>query len=185
MTSVLTEFIAQQNGDAREFVETVQNLIVGLLREQHPKRLYVVRIDNWFGPRWLRFAGKVVHGVAGIWFSVLRVPPFVPHRVISERMFAAPSYEESAINSSLHIECRSAHAVHRKIADIDKDAVFVWFSSESEAQGRGAVMVYLPAVSNESGFYAGYADNDGWQPSMLRYISRSELEQLTEHGRAQ
>jgi hypothetical protein len=80
---------------------------------------------------------------------------------------------------------RSAYAMERKIADIDKDAVFIWFSSKSGTQGRGAVMVYLPVVSNESGFYVGYAKNDGWQPSMLRYISRSEIEQLTEHGRAQ
>jgi hypothetical protein len=60
MTSVPAEFVSQQDGDASEFVEIVQSLAMGLVREQQPKRLYVIRIDNWFGPRWLQFAGKVV-----------------------------------------------------------------------------------------------------------------------------
>jgi len=36
----------------------------------------------------------------------------------------------------------------KAIEDIDKDAAFLWFSGESEAQKRGAVMVYLPVTSN-------------------------------------
>jgi len=109
----------------------------------------------------------------------------VPSRVMSERVFAGPDFVKMVAAAPLHIDCLSKIALGRRIEDIDKDAAFVWFSSESERQQRGAVMVYLPVVSNESGFYAGYANNDGWQPSMLRYISRSEVDQLAEHGRAQ
>ena len=44
----------------------------------------------------------------------------------------------------LHIDCPSEQALHRRIAEVDKDAAFVWFSGEAEAQRGGSVMVYLP-----------------------------------------
>ncbi len=188
MTETVTEFVSPMEGDAAGFVEIVRSLARGVVREQQPKRLYVIRIDNWFGPRWLKFAGKFTagkHFYAGAHKKHLHVPPFVPSRVISERVFTGPDFVETTVTTPLHINCPSMVALLRRIEQVDKDAVFLWFSGKSEMQGRGAVMVYLPVVSNESGFYAGYANNDGWQPSMLRYISRSEVEQLTEHGRAQ
>jgi len=34
MTRAIAEFVSQQNGDATEFVEIVQSLAMGLVREQ-------------------------------------------------------------------------------------------------------------------------------------------------------
>src|SRR5690349_19533022 len=58
VTDMNLEFIVSQAGDAPRFIHIVQNLAVGVAREQQPKRVYVIRIDNWFGPKWLNFAGK-------------------------------------------------------------------------------------------------------------------------------
>jgi len=188
MTETATELVSVVEGDAAEFVEIVQSLVMGLVHEQKPKRLYVIRIDNWFGPRWLKFAGKFTagkHFYAGAHKKHLHVPPFVPSRVISERAFVSPDFVETTVATPLHINCPSMVALLRRIEQVDKDAVFLWFSSKSETQGRGAVMVYLPVVNNESGFYAGFAQQDGrWQPSMLRYISHGEIEGLQQLGRA-
>ena len=72
----------------------------------------------------------------------------------------------------------------RQIADIDKNAAFLWFSSESEAQKRGSVMVYLP-VAADPAFYVGFSQREkSWEPSMLQGVSRGEVAHLEESGRA-
>jgi hypothetical protein len=194
MFGAVGEFVSTQQGDSAEFMERVRALTVGVARDCEPARLYVIRIDNWFGPRWMHFAGKAL-GLVGVHpLRPLHVPPFVPHRVVAERVFAGPAYEETVVMPPLHIECPSSRALLRRITDIDKDGAFVWFSGVSEAQRRGAVMVYLPIDSDQTArdglrrtgaFYVGFSEREmGWEPSMLRGVSRGEVAHLQESGRA-
>jgi len=199
MFAGITEFTSALQGDSAEFMKKVQALVVGVAREYEPARLHVVRIDNWFGPRWMHFAGKLStgkHFYAGIHKTILHVPPFVPHRVVAERVFAGPNYDETVARPPLHIECASMQALSRRIADVDKEAAFVWFSGQSEVQKRGSIMVYLPFASTPmtshrcerrrtGAFYVGLSEHEmGWNPVMLRGISRGEVEHLKECGRA-
>lgn len=126
----------------------------------------------------------------------LHVPPFVPHRVVAERVFAGPNYNKTVARQPLHIECASMLALTRRIADVDKEAALVWFSGKSEVQKRGSIMVYLPAASaptagrrdgsrQTGASYIGLSQReDAWEPAMLRGVSRSEVEHLEECGRA-
>lgn len=199
MFAGITEFTSILQGDSSEFMRKVQTIVIGVARDYEPARLYVIRIDNWFGPKWMRFAGKLSvgkHFYAGIHKVTLHVPPFVPHRVVAERVFAGPNYDETVARPPLHIECASMLALTRRIADVDKDAAFLWFSGQSEVQKRGSVMVYLPIASTPTtshrrerrrtgAFYVGLSEHEmGWNPAMLRGISRSEVEHLEECGRA-
>ena len=71
------EFTSTQPGDSAEFMRKVQATVVGVARDYEPARLYGIRIDNWFGPKWVRFAGKVSvgkHFYAGIHKVALHVP---------------------------------------------------------------------------------------------------------------
>ena len=199
MFAGITEFTSILQGDSSEFMRKVQTIVIGVARDYEPARLYVIRIDNWFGPKWMRFTGKLSvgkHFYAGIHKVTLHVPPFVPHRVVAERVFAGPNYDETVARPPLHIECASMLALTRRIADVDKDAAFLWFSGQSEVQRRGSVMVYLPIASTPTtshrrerrrtgAFYVGLSEHEmGWNPAMLRGISRSEVEHLEECGRA-
>lgn len=199
MFGAVAEFVSTQQGDSAEFIQKAQAHAIGVARDYEPARLYVVRIDNWFGPKWMHFAGKFTagkHFAVGVHRKTLHVPPFVPHRVVAERVFVGPAYEKTVSKPSLHIECPSARALERKIKDIDKDAAFVWFSGESEAQKRGSVMVYLPVTSDATvhrrgglrdrgAFYMGFSQREiSWEPAMLRGISRGEVSHLEESGRA-
>jgi hypothetical protein len=158
----------------------------------------VIRIDNWFGPKWTHFAGKFTagkHAAIGVHIARLHVPPFVPHRVVAERVFAGPDFEEIVPAAPLHIEIPSKLALQRRIEDVDKDAAFVWFSGECAAQKRGAMMVYLPVtfdptesrlvkLGQSGAFYMGFSNNEiSWEPAMLRGISRGEVAHLEERGR--
>jgi hypothetical protein len=199
MFDAVTEFVSTQLGDSAEFIEKVRALAIGVACDRQPARLYLIRIDNWFGPRWMHFAGKVTagkHFAAGIHKTRLHVPPFVPHRVVAQHVFVGPDYEETFAAPPLHIECPSKQALTRRVADIDKDAAFVWFSGASEEQKRGAAMVYLPFAVDETdhgrigfrrtgAFYVGFSQRErGWEPAMLRGISRSEVAYLEETGQA-
>jgi len=195
----VANFTSILQGDSAEFMKKVQALVVGVARDYEPARLYVIRIDNWFGPKWVHFAGKVSvgkHFYAGIHKVTLHVPPFVPHRVVAERVFAGPNYDETVARPPLHIECASMLALSRRIADVDKEAAFVWFSGQSEVQKRGSIMVYIPVASTPitshrrerrrtGAFYVGLSEHEmGWNPVMLRGVSRREVDPLEECGRA-
>jgi hypothetical protein len=199
MFDAVAEFISTQQGDSNEFIEKARTLAIGILQDYEPARLYVIRIDNWFGPKWMHFAGKFTVGkgaAIGVHKYPLHVPPFVPHRVVGERVFAGPDYEKTVTAAPLHIEIPSKLALQRRIEAIDKDAAFFWFSGESEAQKRGAVMVYLPVASNPTArrregfrssgaFYMGFSNNEtSWEPAMLRGVSRGEVAHFEESGRA-
>jgi len=193
----VTEFTSAEPGDSAEFMRKVQALVVGVARDCEPARLYVIRIDNWFGPKWMRFAGKFSagkHFYAGLHKVTLHVPPFVPHRVVAERVFAGPNYDETVVRPPLHIECASMLALTRRIADVDKEAALIWFSSDSETQLRGSIMAYLPVAvlpppnrrdwrKRSGAFYMGFSQRQGrWEPAMLRGISRGEAAHLEESG---
>jgi hypothetical protein len=116
--------------------------------------------------------------------------------VVEQRVFAGADYEETVVAAPLHMECPSKEALSRRIEDIDKNAVFVWFSGESETQKRGSVMVYLPVDSDPAAdqrgdrrrtgaFYVGFSQREmGWGPAMLRGISRGEVALLVESGQS-
>ena len=199
MFGAVAEFTSPQPGDSTEFMDKVQALAVGIVRDYEPVRIYAIRIDNWFGPKWMHFAGKFTAGkgfAVGAHKSRLHVPPFVPHRVVAERVFMGPEYDETVVALPLHIECPSKEALTRRIEDIDKDAAFVWFSGASENQKRGAVMVYLPVavgptasrkieLGQSGAFYMGFSQRaGGWESAMLRGVSRGEVAHLQESGRA-
>jgi hypothetical protein len=116
----VAEFTSTLQGDSAEFMKKVQALVVGVARDYEPARLYVVRLDNWFGPKWMHFAGKFTAGkgaAIGVHKVALHVPPFVPHRVVAERVFAGPSYEEAVVRPPLHIKCPSSQALLRSFGD--------------------------------------------------------------------
>jgi hypothetical protein len=124
MYGAVADFVTTQLGDSVEFIAKARALAIGVAQDYEPARLYVIRIDNWFGPKWMYFAGKFTAGkgfAAGAHKCRLHVPPFVPHRVVAERVFMGPEYDETVVAAPLHIDCPSKEALTRRIEDIDKE----------------------------------------------------------------
>lgn len=46
-------------GDASDFVAKVDALLRGIAETHAPPEVILVKIDNWFGPKWLRFSGTI------------------------------------------------------------------------------------------------------------------------------
>jgi hypothetical protein len=87
-------FVQQEDDDA-EFLEQVRLCIDWVTQVHRPPELFLIKIDNWFGPNWLRFSGKCLGAIA-IWKDRLTIPPFVPHRVLWERRFVGPTITRKA-----------------------------------------------------------------------------------------
>src|SRR5260221_4421636 len=94
--------------DAPDFVNQVEHAANGVVRLHAPETLVLIKIDNFFGSKWLGFSGKAL-GALAFWHnpsyhpaSIVRIPPFVPNRVVSQRRFSAPTYGEIDCGKPIH-----------------------------------------------------------------------------------
>src|SRR5688500_15769712 len=110
--------IAYTEADAVEFIDRVAALVDGAVAWASPDQVSVVRINNWFGPRWLAFSGQLL-GALGVHSTKnLTIPPFNPSRVMSEQHWARDeagrAYQRVASGTSLHTEQPSADNFKRQ-----------------------------------------------------------------------
>lgn len=170
-------FAPHTGSDAQEFMEHVEG-IVNLAVAGRPSALYVVRINEWFGEKWLGFAGKMLGSFGVSYREELRVPPFVPSRVVDEICYELVDgvYVRVVGRAALHIPRSSSSNLRRKMKDVCPGAAIVWFSGQSARNGRGSVMVYVPFAAGHKGWYAEFVANARWSPQRLVAITRTELD---------
>jgi hypothetical protein len=172
--------LSVESTDSPEFIFLVETLAKGLLRFHAPEALFVVKIRNWFGPKWLHFSGKGI-GLVPVWKEKLTIPPFVPNRVISQRKFDGPTYAEADPGTPLHLDIPARRALLRSAADVAPRAALMWYCSNSKDTGRGAVMAYVPKAESYEVWYAGWQGPD-WRLMVAREISVEALSKLHELG---
>ena len=166
-----------EDGDASDFIANVNSVLFGISSAYVPPEIILVKINNWFGPRWLRFSGKTL-GALGIWKQNLTVPPFVPNRVVWQRRFASPSYDEGASDPQIHISAPGEEALSRRLAQVAPGAALVWFSGTTDPNGRGAIMAYVPVPNSYWVWYVGFSAKGKWHPSEFKEITAGELSEL-------
>lgn len=128
------------------FLETIGDIFNGMLLETKVAGISLVKIRDWFGPKWLGFSGKIM-GAIGVNAAELTLPPFNPKRVLSQRSYAfnpnSLAYEKSWLPFRLHPEQSSQENFHRRFAHYVSSGAFVWYSSDSARTGNGALMIYV------------------------------------------
>ena len=177
--------IEAERDDAPEFASLVERIVRNLTVRQRPDSFVVIKIDNWFGSNWLGFSGKAL-GAVGVHHlpESLRIPPFVPNRVVSQRRFFAPHYDETDSGKPIHANVESTVALLRKAATVAPNAALAWYSGNSSANGRGAVMAYLPVSGSYWPWYAGWQKQELWRLTETWNIKREELLQIIEQEKA-
>lgn len=169
------------------FVHQVRPIVAGVLRTVEAAEVYVVKIDNWFGDRWLGFSHKLL-GAAGVSYrETLRVPPFVPARVASQRFFrrgADGGYVEEDSQLSLHVDQTSEGNAQRQMAAVCPRAAVFWWSGSTRANQRGSLMAYFPTVVRDreaipagghGGWYADFKKVREWSVGKTRRTTAQEL----------
>jgi hypothetical protein len=163
--------IDTEENDALGFIVQIEALASALLRAYRPAKLMLVKLDNWFGPRWLTFSTWVPARREGFLAKHLDFPRFVPNRVEWQRKFVAPLYDEVASGEPLH---RSLDWV-RQMSDMPRQTAYLWFSGNSRKTLSGSAMVYLPVNERYRVWYASWNRRKVWQLLRTHGIPHDEV----------
>lgn len=175
--------------DAPDFIALIERICLGVLDRYAPAEFVLVKIDNWFGSNWLGFSGKAL-GALGVWNkpynkspAEIRIPPFVPNRVSSQRRFCGyPAYNEVTGDDPIHIHLPSSDALRRKAALHAPETALAWYSGNSVASGRGALMAYVPSHESYWAWYAGWQKDQNWELRESWDIKPEQVAQLMSSG---
>jgi len=183
----MIEIMAQET-DAREFVANVSAVISAALAETGATLARIIKIDHYFGQRWLAFSHKAL-GALGIATTDLVVPAFVPSRVAAEEELGLSAGEwrrNSAAPRSIHRRQTSAANAQRKLSRVGANTAFFWWSGASGSYGRGSILAYLPTAEGHVPWYVELAAKEGvWRPVQLKGLSSTEFARLCTLGRSQ
>ena len=162
-----------------EFEAIVDKALRNSLRQNDAIEAYLIRVKGWFDYKWEGFAGTVMHEIA-IWRGELRIPPFHPSRILSEKRLRLDKngLQEIEHRHHLHTAQVSSKNLRRTIADICTSGVFVWYSEISQESDRASLMVYGCDSGESSGWYAGFFRQGAWHLGRVKGISRRALESI-------
>ena len=176
-----------QDDDDPALLFRLQHIIAGAIRYGRPRHAHIVKIDNWFGPRWRCFAGSP--GGADLHpEDRLAIPPFALNRVVSETTYVREGDHLSRVEPrSLH---QDATASSRTIApryldERSHSGVFVWYSGKTRRQDRASLMVYdVEKGGEQRAWYVELQKRGGtWTVATTIGTSQAEIEDLeTSYG---
>jgi hypothetical protein len=180
--------------DDPQFIDLVIHVLVQLIHQKSPEKLFVIKIDNWFDHKWLNFSG--IGRVGFFWganapdtalaeFSQDKItfPPFNPNRVIGEWYFqrdASGEYQASLQTPLVHqrTPVPSAGNLHKRVTDFAEQAIFMWLSSNTRTNSRGSIMVYEVACGKVRSWYASLRRNGGWKILQTKGIAQEQVKVL-------
>jgi hypothetical protein len=180
MTSNAIVNIIPDKFDATDFTRQVECIVSSVVSEASPPQFYVVKIDNWFGQKWLRYFPKLEDQNKHKNFRPF-IPPFKPSKIKSELLFTLGElhrYEESQLSKSLHRELTSGpnRFSTSKLFSFPTDAVIFWWSGNSKSNGRGSLITSVPTPVGPESWYIELSEQKSWYPSVMKRISISQLE---------
>ncbi len=172
--------ITPTDNDDPQFIALANQLLEGTITSNRPAEVYLIRIDQWFDAKWLKFSGKVL-GALGVWCKSTTIPPFHPNRVLSEtHLSATPDSDAFAPTPAapLHIAQASDQNLTRFICRVSQSAVFFWCSSSTLSLDRGSIMLYRTEQDEVFSWYASFHKTSEWKLDRHRGISPGEVQHL-------
>ncbi len=186
--------LTNHNDDPR-FVGLVKRVISQLLEDEYPDQICLIRIDNWFDHKWLKFSGlgrigyfedfRLESDTALDAFSQDQItfPPFTPNRVLAEYNFwrdergeYLPSLQALLVHDRKL--ARSADNLHQRVTDFTTSALFLWFSSNTKLNSRGSIMVFEVKDLEVHTWYMGLSQDDDWKVAQTKGIAREQAVEL-------
>lgn len=178
-------------GDDLGFVDALEPLLRGAIISSGAERAYFVGLDNWFGPKWYKFSHVVRYGIGHVswWNGLLRVPPFRPSRVSHQYVYDVKRREGGvelcrmrAPEVDIHVEQVGEDNAQRAMGALYAQSAMCWWSGNTERNGRGAAMCYVPTPEGHAGWYLEWSRGEPWRVSERRGISVTEQAALERLG---
>ena len=160
--------LEKETSDNPTFVSRIEDIIVDQVKLFDPQEIYIIKINNWFDQKWLKFSGTILHELS-IWKSDITLPPFHPNRVNQIRHYLIENgeYIRSETDKQLHIYQQSSKNLKRKISDISSDGLFIWYSGNSEKNEVGSIMIYLMKNDGCHTFYISLDKSKEWKSGKM------------------
>ena len=174
----MLELVGADQDDAA-FLTLAQRIVNGAIAALEVHEVYLVYIDNWFDFKWLRW------GTTGR-DEQLRVPPFSPNRVLSEKRLFWDAQQSAWVSIGLRKPLNywpaggSWHAM--SIDRLAERAAFIWYSGSTATNKVGSLMLYLSGAGGYA-WYASFRKGEHWTVADEHEITRRELESFAERGR--
>ncbi len=177
----MIELVPAENDDAA-FLSLAQRIMNGALSALQMREVYLVHIDNWFDHKWLGWWSRWSHKE----LKDLRVPPFNPNRVLSEKHFIwdTDNARWSLIGQRKLLHPRQAgRRWHGQPLDrVSKSAAFIWYSGNTVTNPAGSMMLYLSGAEGYA-WYASFTREKHWKIDDEFRTTRRELASFEERGR--
>jgi hypothetical protein len=164
--------------DDAAFLSLVQSIVNGAVAALQVREVFLVHVDNWFDWKWL-----------GWWSwggSELKVPPFTPKRVRSEKHYLGDEHCEEwtfvAHKKPLHISQPGRSTLAQPLDRWSKSAAFIWYSGNTVTNRAGSMMLYLSGAEGYA-WYASFTKDEDWKVEDGRRITRRVLNAFEESGR--
>jgi hypothetical protein len=174
---VLEVVVAEHDDIA--FVRLAQRYINGAITALEVREVYLVHIDNWFDFKWLGWRTKKRE-------EHLRIPPFSPGRVQSEKHFVwdvqASNWISTAVRNPLYYWPSQGRWLPTPINRLAEQAAFIWYSGNTTTNKVASLMFYLSGLGCYA-WYASFKKADHWAVAKEARITRRELESFAERGR--
>jgi hypothetical protein len=172
-------------GDANEFIEIMDKIIMGLVEKFQIDEILLVKIKNWFDHKWLNYSGKSVVQFQGghlietalqdEWREKITVPPFNPNRVLSETFYRIRQTDNKIFENSLHKTKNSNENIHNRITNYSTNGLFVWYSSDTKINKKGCLMIYRVDNGFVETFYVSFENTNEWKIKQTKDITPNEL----------
>lgn len=171
--------ILSSESDDKDFIKIVEQVLDVGVNLGRPEEVFIIKVDHWFDFKWREFSHKIF-GALGVWRKPLRVPPFIPDRIIEETYFQriGESYQRENLNP-LHIYQPSEGNARRKINR--KSASFIWYSGETNSNSQASLMIYFFTKDFQNSWYVSFIKKSDWQIFKTDNISKAEVKSMIEN----
>lgn len=165
--------------DDPTFIEIVERIINRLVASERPRDVYLVQIDNWFGKRWRGWPAGLASMVWCKMFDSLRLPPFHPHRVLSQCRHQQLDPDQENYSEAQPVDLHQWYRErHRGIRDFSRSGLFVWFSSNTNRNDRASLMAYHIDNDQEKNWYAEFIKRKRWKLGLAEGIANEQVQRL-------
>jgi hypothetical protein len=173
----MIELVPAEFDDAA-FVSLVQSIVNGAAAALQVREVYLVHVDNWFDHKWLGWWGRNT--------DELRVPPFSPNRVQSEKHYVwdedHAQWTSAATERPIHSPDPGRRWIAQPIDRLSKSAALIWYSGNTVTNTAGSMMLYRSGAEGYA-WYASFKKDTSWEIDEGRAITRRALKTFEESGR--
>ncbi len=174
-----------KNTDHPEFIALVENMINNFDVYYYPDEVYIIRIRGWFDHKWLNFSGKgrvpfdhpyQDHPQVALdefFQDQTTFPPFTPKRILSQESWILDDHRHRTMLPHKYKYEQSAKNLNRRVKDHSKSALYIWYSSATDENKRGCVMVYHCYDSMVKSWYSSFLFLDSWKIDKVKGINRN------------